>query len=74
MNIEKIRKELENKKGHQLNFKFNGSRNQIENFSGTIENTYNYVFLVKVNNDAEQIRSFSYTDVLTDSLEILIDK
>ena len=57
-----------------MNFKFNGSRNQIENFSGTIENTYNYVFLVKVNNDAEQIRSFSYTDVLTDSLEIFIDK
>lgn len=74
MTIEKIRKELENKKGYQLNFKFNGSRNQIENFTGTIESTYNYVFLVKVNNDTEQIRSFSYTDVLTDSLEIFSDK
>lgn len=74
MNIEKIKNNLENNKGKTLNFKFNGSRNQIETFSGTIENTYNYVFLVKVDNDSEQIRSFSYSDVLTESLEIFIDK
>ena len=74
MNIEKIKNNLENNKGKTLNFKFNGSRNQTEIFSGTIENTYNYVFLVKVDNDSEQIRSFSYSDVLTESLEIFTDK
>ncbi len=74
MNIEKIKQDLESRKGESLNFRFNGSRNQIEEFCGTIENTYNYVFLVKVDNDNEQIRSFTYTDVLTDSLEIFIDK
>lgn len=74
MNIEKIKINLENNRGKTFNFKFNGSRNQTEIFSGTIENTYNYVFLVKVDNDNEQIRSFSYTDVLTESLEIFVDK
>jgi len=74
MNIEKIRINLERNKGKTLNFKFNGSRNQTEIFTGTIENTYNYVFLVKVDNDNEQIRSFSYSDVLTESLEIFSDK
>ena len=74
MKIEKIKSDLERNKGKMLNFKFNGSRNQTETFSGTIENTYNYVFLVKVYNDNEQIRSFSYTDVLTESLEIFGDK
>lgn len=74
MNIKMIKSNLENNKGKILNFKFNGSRNQIETFSGTIENTYNYIFLVKVDNENEQIRSFSYSDVLTESLEIFIDK
>lgn len=74
MNIEKIKTNLENNKGKVLNFKFNGTRNQTETFKGTIENTYNYVFLVKVDNENEQLRSFSYSDVLTESLEIFIDK
>lgn len=73
MNIAKIKESLENNKGKILKFKFNGARNQIEEFTGTIENTYNYVFLVKIKNDNEQIRSFSYSDVLTESLEILDD-
>lgn len=74
MNIEKIKNKIEKNKGKILNFKFNGSRNQIETFSGSIENTYNYVFLVKLDNGTEQIRSFSYSDVLIENLEIFIDK
>ena len=70
--INKIRLQLEENKGRELDFRFNGSRNQIEEFSGFIENTYNYVFTVKLSNDRNQIRSFSYSDVLTDSLEIFI--
>ncbi len=73
MNIEKIKTDLENNKGKVLKFKFNGARNQVEEFSGTIENTYNYVFLVKLDDDNKQIRSFSYTDILTESLEIFTD-
>ena len=74
MNIEKIKNSLVENKGRKFSFKFNGSRNQREEFKGTIANTYNYIFLVKVDNDAEQIRSFSYTDILTESLEIFDDK
>ena len=74
MNIQKIKNNLENSKGKKFCFKFNGSRNQIEEFTGTIENTYNYVFLVKADNENDQIRSFSYTDILTESLEIFARK
>ncbi len=73
MNIEKIKSRLEESKGKTLKFKFNGARNQVEEFNGVIENTYNYVFLVKIQDDSKQIRSFSYTDILTESLEIFID-
>ena len=74
MNIEKIKNNLEQNKGKTLKFRFNGSRNQTETFSGVISNTYNCVFLVKIDNETEQIRSFSYSDVLTENLEIFIDK
>lgn len=73
MNIEKIREKLENCKGEIIKFKFNGSRNQVEEFAGVIEHTYNYIFTIKLDNDKDQRKSFSYTDVLTDSLEIFID-
>ena len=74
MNIEKIKSNVEDIKGKKRIFRFNGSRNQIEQFSGTVENVYNYIFLVKIDNENESLRSFSYTDILTDSLEIFDDK
>lgn len=72
MNINKIKLELEKNKGKELGFRFNGSRNQIEEFKGIIENTYNYVFTIKLSNQISQRRSFSYSDILTESLEIFI--
>lgn len=71
MNIQKIRHDLEDKKGQLLNFKFNGARNQIEEFSGEIVNTYPAVFLIRIQDENKLIKSFSYSDVLTESLEII---
>ena len=70
MNVEKIREKLQSYKGKTINFKFNGSRNQIEEFQGMIENVYNYVFTIKLKDNDNVRKSFSYVDVLTDSLEI----
>ncbi len=72
MNIKKIKMQLEQSKGKELQFRFNGSRNQIEEFSGTIENTYNYIFIIRTNDKNNQLKSFTYSDVLTDSLEIFV--
>lgn len=57
---------LENKK---IFFRYNGSRNQIEEFEGIITNCYNAVFIVLVDG---LNRSFSYSDVLIGSLEVNI--
>ena len=73
MNIAKIREKLESYKGETIKFKFNGSRNQIEEFEGVIENTYNYVFTIRIESDNTIRKSFTYADILTDSLEIFID-
>ena len=68
--INKIREDLINKKGYILKFRHNGSRNQIEEFNGIIIGTYKYIFIVKTTDKKEEIKSFSYSDVLIDNLEI----
>ncbi len=71
MNIDKIREDVKLKEGEILHFKFNGSRNQIVEFDGEIIETYPAIFLVKLVDDANHIKSFSYSDLVTSSLEII---
>ena len=73
MNIAKIKEKIERNKGKTVHFKFNGARNQTEEFQATIENTYNSVFIVRLENNKNQVKSFSYNDVLTDNLEIFVE-
>ena len=69
MNIAKIKDKIDLYKGKIINFKFNGTRNKIEEFSGTIIDTYPSIFIVKlIDNDI--LKSFSYSDVLIHKLII----
>ena len=43
--ISKIKSELDNIVGKPMHFRFNGARNQIEEFEGSILNTYNLEIL-----------------------------
>lgn len=70
MNIDRVREEVKSKEGKILHFKFNGSRNQIVEFDGEIIETYSAIFVVKLLDD-NNIKSFSYNDLITSSLEIL---
>ena len=67
--ISKIKDDIKSFKGVKIKFRYNGSRNQIEEFEGVISNCYNYVFVVDVDSF---FRSFSYVDVLTGVLEVNI--
>lgn len=68
--INKIREDLITKKGKVLKFRHNGSRNQIEEFQGIIVGIYNYIFTVNTIGGREEIKSFTYSDVLIGNLEI----
>lgn len=70
MNVDKIREEIKLKTGEVLHFKLNGSRNQKQEFDGEIIETYSAIFVVKLIND-DNIKSFSYNDIITSSLEIV---
>ena len=74
MNIDKVREDVKWKEREILHVKFNGSRNQTLEFDGTIIETYPAIFVVKlinVNNAPNNIKSFSYSDLVTSSLEII---
>ena len=70
MNIKTAKKFVMNNKGNVYLFRYKGSRNQIDEFIGKIVEFYKSVFIVKVNDKSGIIKSFSYNDVLTGSLEI----
>ncbi len=71
MNISKIKNDIEKYKGKLIHFRYNGARNQIEEFDGTIENTYNVVFTIKLE-ESNSIKSFTYNDIINESLQIFI--
>ena len=71
MNIQKIREEIRRKEGRLLKFKFNGARNQIEEFTGKISRIYPSIFTIELTELNKNVKSFSYSDILTNSLQIM---
>lgn len=67
--INKVKENIIDKKGINIKFRFNGARNQIEEFEGIINGIYNYIFTIKTSN--EELKSFSYSDILIGNLEFL---
>ncbi len=68
MTLEKIKNNIDNNLGKPVKIVYNGSRNKILEYNGVIVETYNYIFIVKL--DDREMMSFSYTDVLTNSILI----
>lgn len=69
--INKIKDDIKQQKGKELHFRFNGARNQIEEFEGIIVGTYNYIFTIKTIDQKEELKSFTYSDILIENLEII---
>ncbi len=67
MNIEKIKNNIDKRIGDSVKIIYNGSRNKKEEYKGILTETYNYIFIVKVNDDK---KSFSYRDILTNTIEV----
>ena len=71
MTIDKIKYNIDNRIGDNVKVIYNGSRNRKEEYSGVIAETYNYIFIVKM--EGNEKKSFSYSDVLTNTIEIFFD-
>lgn len=72
MTIEKIKGNIKNNLGNKVKIIYNGSRNKKDEYKGVIKEIYNCIFIVKL--DSSEIKSFSYTDVLTNTIEVFFNK
>lgn len=72
MTIDIIKNKIDNRIGDNVRVIYNGSRNRKEEYLGVISETYNYIFIVKM--EGNEKKSFSYSDVLTNTIEVFFDK
>ncbi len=72
--ITQIRRELEGCIGKRIQIKANKGRKKVFIKEGIVENAYPSIFIVRFENDINASRkvSYSYTDILTRTVEIKI--
>ena len=70
--LQEIRQKLESHVGERLTLKANGGRKKVVTRFGTLIETYPAVFVVKLDEDLHNVErvSYSYADVLTDTVKI----
>ena len=70
MNIKTIRNYLKTRVGYNIIIIYYGSRNRKEIYKGVLYKLYGNIFTVRLYNG--EIKSFSYIDVLTKTIQICI--
>ena len=67
MTIEKIKSDLNQHIGSTVRIKYDLGRNKYEEYDVVIKELYNHVFIVKLDND--ELKSFSYSDIITKTIK-----
>ena len=71
MTLQEIKTKVNNNIGNNVTIKYNMGRNKIEKYNVKIKETYNNIFIVEVRNEKKlEIKSFSYTDIITKTIKI----
>ncbi|MBO8159973.1 Veg family protein [Thermosyntropha sp.] len=71
--LSEIKKDLESFVGRRIRLKANKGRNRIVEREGVLESIYPNIFVVKINERKVERRiSFSYADVLTETVELFV--
>jgi uncharacterized protein Veg len=67
-----IRRSLEAHVGSRVCLRANGGRRKTIERTGVLEETYPSVFIVKLDQDAFKRVSYSYADILTETVEVTV--
>ena len=69
-----IKRSLEAHVGSKITLRANGGRRKTVESTGVLEETYPSVFVVKLDQEPQTFKrvSYSYADVLTESVEITV--
>ena len=70
MNVKIIKNYLNTKVGSNIIVMYCGSRNKKEIYRGVLYKIYKNIFVIKLFNN--NLKSFSYTDILTKTIQICI--
>lgn len=72
--LETIRRGLDHYVGNRVRLRSDRGRKRIVEREGTLEETYPHVFVVRLDEDRHHGRkvSFSYTDLLTSTVELMV--
>ncbi|GAA0690441.1 MULTISPECIES: Veg family protein [Clostridium] len=66
-----IKKDIENHVGERVTLKANGGRRKILVNSGVLESTYQSIFVIRLDSDTQRKVTYSYSDVLTKTVQIV---
>lgn len=71
MTLEEIKNKVCENVGNSVTIKYNLGRNKVEKYNVRIKETYKNIFIVEINDGSKsEIKSFSYTDVMTKTIKI----
>lgn len=66
-----IKKDIEKHVGERVTLKANGGRRKVLVNNGVIEKTYPSIFVIRLDNDIQRTVTYSYSDVLTKTVQIV---
>lgn len=70
MTLQEIKSKLNENVGNNVTIRCNLGRNKFEKYNVKIKETYRNVFVVELVDQHSQVKSFSYTDVMTKTIKI----
>lgn len=65
-----IKNEIDDHVGEKVTLRANNGRRKIMVSNGTLEETYPNIFVVRLEDDTQRKVSYSYSDVLTKTVQI----
>ena len=69
--IASIKNDIESHVGDKVTLRANGGRKKILVNDGIIESVYPSIFVIRLKNDTQRTVTYSYSDVLTKTVQIL---
>ncbi len=66
-----IKKDIEGHVGEKVTLKANGGRRKIVVNNGVLEKTYDSIFIIRLDSTSQRTVSYSYSDVLTKTVQLV---
>lgn len=66
-----IKRDIEGHVGEKVTLKANGGRRKVVVNDGILEKTYDSIFVIRLDNKSNRMVSYSYSDVLTKTVQLV---